>query len=171
MWVFTIVLFKYGIWSIENPTVVELSEDGTTVRCRICFEASEQNGNKWIKKGSLSAHLSSEIHNTSVNSKLAQQSAQNASAQFLQEDREMEESMDIANAAVYSTVSEVISLPVTASFGCEMWKVARTCAITSQTCYVEVTTRRTWSPPWSMVVPILTESFAKCFPAQALYSP
>ena len=92
--------------SVNKPTIViELSEDGETIRCKICFEASEQNGNKWIKKGSLSAHLSSDIHRASVNSQLTRESAQNASAQSIQEEREMEESMDIA---ILSSVTQPI---------------------------------------------------------------
>lgn len=90
----------------NNSTVIETSEDGERVRCKICFAASNQNGNKWIKKGSLSTHLSSDIHRISVDSQLMRaEAARNAGEQSVQEEIAMEESMD---AAILSSVTQPI---------------------------------------------------------------
>lgn len=91
--------------SINNFIVIEVSEDGKKIRCSICFAASEQNGSKWIKKESLSTHLSSDIHKISVDSQLMRESAQNAGEQSVQEECAMEESMDFA---ILSSVTQPV---------------------------------------------------------------
>jgi hypothetical protein len=97
----------------NHPAVIELSKDGKRIRCNICFEASEQNGNKWIKKESLSTHIASDIHTSSVDSQLIKESVQKAGEQSMREENAMEESMDFAilSSITQSSVTKRTSVP------------------------------------------------------------
>lgn len=82
---------------------IELSDDGKRIRCNICFAASGNNNNKWINKGSLSIHIASEIHASSVESQQIQESSHRAIEQSAQEESNMEKAMDYAILSSLST--------------------------------------------------------------------
>ena len=96
----------------EYCPVVELSEDGKKVRCKICGSIrSSQAENSWIKKESLAYHLRSELHSRSIIAQREQQQLQFAREQSIREENAMEEHINFITLASTSFTNKSMSKP------------------------------------------------------------
>lgn len=86
-------------------TVVDVSEDGKKVRCKICGQSciGQPKDGTWIKKESLVYHVKSDLHARSVIAQRDRESLQSAGEQSIREEMEMEERMDFVTLASTST--------------------------------------------------------------------
>lgn len=88
--------------------VVDVSEDGKKVRCKICRQScigqSEDGPGTWIKKESLVYHLKSDLHARSIIAQRNRQSLQSAGEQSIREEMEMEERTDFVTLTSTSAI-------------------------------------------------------------------
>ena len=87
-------------------TVVEVSQDGKQVRCKICGQSyiGQPDNRTWIKKESLAYHLKSDLHARSIIAQRNRQSLHSAREQSIREEREMEEDLDFVTLASTSAI-------------------------------------------------------------------
>ena len=81
--------------------VIEVSEDGKKVQCKICGQSciGQPDDGTWIKKESLAYHLKSDLHARSIIAQRNRQSLHSAREQSIREEREMEEDLDFVTLA------------------------------------------------------------------------
>lgn len=93
--------------------VVDLSEDGKKIRCKICgsSRAGQPEDVTWIKKESLAYHLKSDLHARSVIAQRDRQTLQSAGEHSIRQEREMEERMDFVTLASTSALKAKIPEP------------------------------------------------------------
>lgn len=102
---------------------IEISADGLKARCTICFEASRQNIDLWINKGSIANHLKSERHAYSLEALKIQESAAKVAGQSMQEETAMEEEMNftIFSSTIQPKITEMVHAPERSEEEQGMW--------------------------------------------------
>jgi hypothetical protein len=117
-----LLLIYHKIMLIVGP-VIELSDDGTKVRCTTC-ERLRGNIGGWILKESLTYHLKSEAHARAISAQQNMELIQAAGEQSIKEEREMEQTIDFAtlsSAVKHSPAVAATRLHVPSAEEQEMW--------------------------------------------------
>lgn len=109
--------------STNDASVVELSDDGKKVRCKICH-ASHGQSNGWIMKDSFPGHLKSNAHASCVLDQENREAIKRAHELSIQEEREIEERMDFVMlpSRPGSSIQATARIPKQSIEEREMWE-------------------------------------------------